>query len=1069
MQTQNRVSSIHRVAFLFANVAILGFGALYASSTKPPTKRVKAKAPVVDKIDYNRDIRPILAGKCFACHGADPKAIRAGLRLDDRTSATSALESGKHAIVVGSPAKSELISRINAKSDDERMPPPSTNKILTNEEKDLLKRWIAEGAEYKPHWAFVAPVRPALPAVRDAKWVRSPIDRFVLAKLERIGQKPAPEAEKSTLLRRVTLDLTGLPPTPNEVIAFVNDRSPKAYERVVDRLLSSPRFGERMAMDWVDYSRYADSNGYQADYERFQWRWRDYVIDAFNKNMPFDQFTVELLAGDMLPNATTDQIVATGFNRNHRLNTEGGVIAEEWRVENIIDRVETTSTVWLGLTSGCARCHDHKYDPISQKEFYGMFAYFNNVPESGSGEERPINHPPLVKAPMAGQADLLKALTKQVAAVDEKLSAIARANESKAADWKLDHDDNAASLAQGVVARYAMASTPSVVSGSAPQPKVVGKVGFEKGQRSGAATITEAGFVDLGSAGDFEANKPFSYAYWVYPTNGFGVPLSRMDSGANYRGWDSFLEYGKPAVHIIDSWPNNAIKVIAKTTLKEKAWNHVAVSYDGSSKASGVHMYVNGKESPVDVATNSLKGSIKTAVTTKIGRRTTGDYLNGKVDDVALYDRVLSAREVAAISGSHPAKPILAIPAEKRTAAQREALARLWSEDNDPAYAALSKERSELVAKREMTEAQIPTVMVMKEMDKPRDAFILIRGQYDKRGDKVSPMIPAALPPFPKGAPNNRLGLAKWIASPTNPLTARVTVNRFWERFFGVGIVLTSEDFGTRAEFPSHPELLDWLATEFVRTGWNVKSMMKEIVMSATYRQSSSMSEWAVKNDPANRFLSHGPRFRLPAETIRDQALAASGMLYEKVGGPSVRPYQPPGIWNETAHFGNLLNYVPDKGADGHRRSLYTFWKRTAAPPNMTLFDVPSRELCRVRRSRTNTPLQALALLNDVQYLEASRALAQRMLTQGGKTPRQRLGYAYLAVLGRNIHPDEAKVLETGLTARIAKYKSNPDAAKKLVSVGEWPHDAKAPDAELAAYIIAANTILNLDEAVTKE
>jgi hypothetical protein len=1058
---------------LIGPLLLVGSAALMAPSgtvAAPQSKAGSHIVPVVEKLDYNRDIRPILSAKCFACHGTDLKGLQAGLRLDLRDVATHKLTSGQIAIVPGKPQQSELVQRIALTDSPLQMPPISSKKTLTEVEKRTLKLWIAQGAEYKPHWAFIKPVRPTLPPVQSAAWVRNPIDRFILAKLEREGLKPSPEVDRATLIRRVSLDLTGIPPTPQEVDAFVKDSSPNAYEKVVDRLLASPRYGERMAMNWLDGARYADSNGYQADYERYQWRWRDWVIDAYNRNIPFDEFTIDQIAGDLLPNATLSQKIATGFNRNHRINTEGGVIPEEWRVETVIDRVETTSAVWLGLTAGCARCHDHKYDPISQKEFYQLFSYFNNVPESGTGEERPVNHPPIIKAPTDEQQTLSVQVDDRLKRADAQLSARLAANSEQAGRWTLADVGGAdTALQQGLVARYALAVSSKVMAGSAPEPKTVGNITAEAGRASGAVVIDGSSYVDLGNVGDFDTKDAFSYSVWVNPANGNGVPLSRMDSKSNYRGWDLYISGSKPAVHIINSWPANGLKVISRATIPNGQWSHIAVTYDGSAKPEGLKIYINSKPVETDVETNSLSGSIRTPVSAKIGTRTGSDGYRGKVEDVALYRRALTPAEVATMTNGDPAKALLAIAPAQRTEPQRQEIARLWSERNDPTYRDLVTARNAVAQEREKLEAQISTVMVMDEMPKPRDCYVLTRGEYDKHGAVVTAGLPAAFPPLPPGAPNNRLGLALWIASPDNPLTARVAVNRFWERFFGVGIVATSEDFGTRAEFPSHPELLDWLATEFVRLKWDMKAMQKEIVMSATYRQSSRITPDLLKHDPENRLLARGPRFRLPAEMIRDQALYAAGLLTEKQGGPSVRPYQPDGIWDEVSVYGNMHNYKHDTGQNLYRRTFYTIWKRTAAPPMLTLFDVPGRETCRVRRSRTNTPLQALVLENDVTYIEAARVLAQRMLTEGGTTPEARIAYAYRHLLCRRPTAQETAVLTTGLAKRLAKYRADTAAATQLVSEGDTPRDPKLDVSELAAYTVAASVILNLDETITKE
>ncbi len=1042
----------------------LGFAAIWLVGA---AVAIDGKGPAV-KIEFNRDVRPILSN-CMKCHGHDSGEGYAGLRLDSFDGATKTLPSGHRAIVPGEPDKSELIRRVFSTDPKVLMPPPDSHKVLKDDEKKTLRAWIEQGAEYRVHWAFVKPVRPKAPEVSDRRWVRNGIDPFILAKLEAAGLKPAPEADKATLLRRVTLDITGLPPTPDELDAFLRDQKPGAYERVVDRLLRSPRYGERMAMDWMDYSRYADSNGYQADFERYQSRWRDWVIGAFNADMPYDRFTIDQLAGDLLPNATTDQKLATAFNRNHRINTEGGVIAEEWRVEGVVDRVETTSAIWLGLTAGCARCHDHKYDPFTQKDFYRLYAYFNNVPESGTGEERPINHPPTMRAPTHEQSAKLDELKKRIADLDARMAKRVAANEGRAAGWKVDAQ--LPSVREGLVLRTRVdGQSPSAQGAQGPvtAPTASGKVGYEAGRASGALTTSKDGYFDLGSVGDFERDHPFSYGGWVKPNKLEGTPFGKMDSGKAYRGWELSLFDGRPQTHVISNWPENALKVFAKSPIAAGKWTHLFVTYDGSSKAAGLKIYVDGKPIEVGVERDALSGSIRTEVTAKIGRRTDSEFFDGAVDDFAVFDRALSADEVGTLASTNPALPLLSVPAASRTKEQTKELARLWSLDHEPAFRQMDDERRAAGAEYGKLDASIPTVMVMQEMEKPRDCFILNRGQYDRPGEKVDAGLPSFLPPLPKGAPNNRLGLAEWIASPENPLTARVTVNRLWERFFGNGIVSTVEDFGTRAEYPTHPELLDYLATEFIRLKWSLKAVIREIVTSAAYRQSSKVDQAKLEADPQNRLVSRGPRFRLPGEVIRDQALFVSGLLVEQLGGPSVRPYMPDGVWDETNFYGNLRNYMHDKGPGLHRRSLYTIWKRTAAPPNMLLFDVPSRETCRVRRARTDTPLQALTLLNDTTYLEAARVLAQNVMRKAS-TPEARLAYAFRAVLVREPTAEELELLLAGLRKKIASYRANPERAREMVFVGDAPIDLGLDRAELAAYTIVASTLLNLDEAVTKE
>ncbi len=1058
-------SAVVRALPALLSASVLGIA--FAASVAPQKPKPKAPAQAKKTIDYNRDVRPILSDKCFHCHGADPGSLMAGLRLDNFKDATAKRSNGQHGIVPGKPSISRLIVRINAEA-PMQMPPPSSQKKLTAEEKRILRQWILEGAEYKEHWAFVAPAMPKIPSVKDKLWPKNTIDYFILSKIEEHGLKPSAEADRATLIRRVTLDITGLPPTIEETEAFVNDKSPNAYERLVDRLLASPRYGERMAMDWMDDARYADSNGYQADYERFQWRWRDWVINAFNKNMPYSQFTVEQLAGDMLPNPTLDQMIATGFNRNHRINTEGGVIAEEWRVETVIDRLETTSAVWLGLTTGCARCHDHKYDPISQKEFYSLYSYFNNVPESGTGEERPVNHPPYIDAPYPDQAAKMKDLNASISEMEKESKDIILANVEKAQDWVLTENKPLPSLSEGLAARYQLSAQLGVF-GNAPKPSASGQVSYEAGRVSGSVAVSDKGFVDLGNVGDFDKGQAFSFGAWINPQDGNGAVISRMDEGNNYRGWDLFLQDRRPAPHFISNWPSDAVKVISKEQIPLNAWSHVFVTYDGSGKKEGIKIYINGRSVLHDAERDSLTGSLRTNVSAKIGRRTPGAINRSKVDDLTIYSRALSAEEVASLAGSHLATAILSVPKDKRTAEQKSELSRLWLLEHNPEFAKLTQRLTQTLADRNKLKSEIPSVMVMQEMPKPRKTNVLIRGAYDKPGAEVKANLPKVFGGMPKTLPNNRLGFAKWVASAENPLTSRVAMNRLWERFFGTGIVPTTEDFGTRAEFPSHPELLDFLAVDFVKKGWNMKAAIKQIVMSATYRQTSKVTPQLLKADPTNKLLARGARFRLQGEILRDNALAVSGLLNEKIGGKSVFPYQPEGLWNETAAFGNLLNYKHATDGSQYRRSLYTFWKRTAAPPNMTLFDVPTREICRVRRARTNTPLQALTLLNDETYLEASKMLAQRMILEGGKTPEERIRFAFRTVLARNPSAQEVSILLNGLNKRLAKYGADEASAKKLLMVGESKLDASIKPADGAAYMILASTLLNMDETVTKE
>jgi Protein of unknown function (DUF1553)/Protein of unknown function (DUF1549)/Planctomycete cytochrome C len=827
-----------------------------------------------EKVGFNRDIRPILSENCYYCHGPDEKHREEDLRLDIREEAIKA-----GAITPGNPEKSELIVRVFSDDEEEIMPQPKTHKVLTAEQKDLLKRWVAEGAEYEAHWAFTAPQHPPVPAVKSkAAAFGNGIDAFILQKLEKENITLAAPADPHTLIRRVTFDLTGLPPSPADVNAFVNacrnadgsgfTISKTAYEALVDRLLASPTYGENMARQWLDYARYADSHGFQTDSSRTMWPWRDWVIRAFNENKPFDQFTIEQLAGDLLPNPTNAQVVATGFHRNHRINGEGGLIPEEWRIENIIDRVDTTGATWLGLTLGCARCHDHKYDPISQKEFYQMFSFFNNIAETG--------------------------------------------------------------VAVGALNRSGGNLDPMIRVGSAEQIKQAQEL------------------------------------------------QSKIDK--------------------INATLKDAEKKIAAA---QSAWEKSKLSHD---------------QTPAEIKKIIMSGG-------------------------------------------------------KRSKAQKALVDQYYRSTVDPTYKQIVAEREQLIKQLNSLDKSTPLTMVMKELPTPRKAFILKRGQYTDPGEEVTANTPVVLPPLPAGAPRNRLTLAQWIVSPTNPLTARVWVNRQWEHFFGYGIVKTSENFGMQSDPPSHPELLDWLASEFISSGWNMKAMMKRMVMSATYRQASlvkTMPKELLEKDPYNRLLARAPRLRLPAEAIRDQALSISGLLDRTIGGPSVRPYMPKGVWDETSVYGDLRNYQHDANGGLYRRSLYTIWKRTAAPPSMLIFDSSPREICTVKRSSTNTPLQALALLNESTYVEAARVLAQRMMLEGGKDPAQRIAWAFRQATQRDATSEEMAVLQKSFQQSLATYRAAPTEASKLIETGESPI-AKVDPIELAAYTVTANVILNLDEVITRD
>ena len=1026
-------------------------------------------------VDFARQVRPILSANCFQCHGPDEKHRKADLRLDVRKGAFADL-GGYYAIVPGKPDESELYLRLIEEDSVSRMPPPKSHKSLTADEIDLIRRWIEQGAKWKDHWAFVPPKRPPLPAVRNQTWPRNPIDYFILARLEREGLEPAAEADRRTWIRRVTLDLTGLPPTPAEVHAFLADRSPEAYERVVDRLLRSPHYGEHMARYWLDAARYGDTHGLHLDNYREMWPYRDWVIQAFNSNMPFDQFTLEQLAGDLLPNATLDQKIASGFNRTHVTTSEGGSIAEEVYVRNVVERVEGFGTVFLGMTIGCARCHEHKFDPVSQKEFYQLFAFFNNLdgnPLDGNRKDPP----PVVQVPLPGREQRLAEVRSQLEKIAEQLAQRRQAAEREFQNWLEQAQKQRAdqpSLPKGELAHFALDETDGNEVRSDPPAKSVGRVqgtvAWVAGKYGRAFQFDGKTHLELGDVGRFERDKGFSYGAWVYIDSPItGTVLSRMDDGAAHRGYDLYIGGGKVYVHLIHHWPNNAIRINTKKPLAVKKWQHVFITYDGSSKAEGVRVFIDGKPAQVEITHNSLTGSIRTDKAFRIGRRTPGAPFRGKIDDVRLFGRQLTPQEVAAVAGTDPIGPLLAIEPSKRTPEQTETLRRHFLETRDEPYRRLLAERSRWQAEEKKALAMVATTLVFKERPKPKDAYVLIRGAYDRKGEKVERATPAVLLPWRDEWPKNRLGLAKWLLDPNHPLTARVAVNRFWQQCFGVGIVRTAEDFGSQGEVPSHPQLLDYLAVDFIESGWNVKRLMKMMVLSATYRQSSQATPEKLARDPENRLLSRGPRFRLDAEMLRDQALAVSGLLVRKIGGPSVKPPQPSGIWEAVGYTSsNTARFKADTGDKIFRRSLYTFWKRTAPPPAMTIFDAPSRESCTVRRERTNTPLQALVLMNERQFVDAARALAQRIMTEGGSTIEDRIRFAFELVTARLPDEDELRVLRNLYTEQLQHYRKDVSAAKQLLNGGDFKPKADLPADELAAWTMVGNLLLNLDEVVNK-
>ncbi len=1022
-------------------------------------------------VNFDREVRPILSENCFTCHGPDEQKRQRGLRLDVKEGPFGDRgHFGGPIVVPGSFARSLLHRRITSEDASERM--PWGREALTDDQIEIIRLWIDQGAEWKTHWSFIPPRRPALPPVQNRDWPRNPIDYFVLARLERDGLSPSPEADRATLIRRVTRDLTGLPPTPAEVNAFLGDDVPNAYEELVDRLLQSPRYGERMAVEWLDAARYADTSGYQSDAERHMWRWRDWVIDAYNANTPFDQFTIEQIAGDMLPDASLEQEIATGFNRNHSQNGEGGIIPEEYLVENVVDRVETTSTVWLGLTMGCARCHDHKFDPITQKEFYQVFAHFNNIPERGKAFKQG-NSPPFVKAPTADQQAQLAELDSELRAAEQEFSGLE--SETTAAQKRWEESLLASArvdwvLRDQLVARYPFnGDIVGLHTGKRVNPRLEdGHPHFVSGRLGAAAGFDGKRFIDAGDVANFGYDDKFTLAAWIYPRAPDGVIVSRAREGEEgEQGYGLYLNGGRVQINLSERWLDDGVRVQTQDALPLNEWRHVLVTYDGSRIPTGFRIYVNGRSQALTHLLDGMNNPIQMDEPLRIGASgAPRPRFQGHIDDVRIYEASLTPGQAAVVSTAESVSEIARLAPEKRTQAQSDKVRLCFLDQYAPQHIRQAWRRLvELKRQREQLWDSFPTVMVMQENEPRRDTFRLIRGAYDSPGEKVSPGVPAILPPLPESQERNRLTFARWLVDPSNPLPARVTVNRFWQMYFGRGLVKTSEDFGVQGERPTHPELLDWLATTFISSGWDVKAMQRTIVTSATYRQSSKVTPALLKKDPDNRLLARGPRFRLPAPMIRDQALAIAGLLVEKIGGPSVKPYQPPGLWTELAG----QDYQQDHGEDLYRRSLYTFWKRTAAPPSMVTFDSATRETCIVRQTRTNTPLQALNLMNDVTYVEASRMVAERMIAEGGTTPEQRVSFAYHLATAREPEPEEEKVLIDGFYHHLDRYRSDRMAALKLVSEGEYPRNQALDVAELASYTILASLILNLDETLTKE
>lgn len=1024
------------------------------------------------RIEFNRDIRPILSDKCFGCHGPDSGHRKAGLRLDRQQDAMAPAKSGAIALVPGDPAKSHLLARILSTDADEVMPPPESKlPRLSKTEAELIQRWIREGAEYQPLWSFISlrPVPVPRASANPQIPLRNPIDHLVAARLTSKGLGLRPEARKETLLRRVCLDLTGLPPSPDLVRSFLADTSPSAYEKLIDTLLQSPAFGEKMASDWLDVSRYADSYGFQVDRDRTVWQWRDWVLDAFNRNLPFDQFVTWQLAGDLLPNPTDEQILATAFNRLHQQESEGGSVEEEYRVEYVSDRVQTFGTAFLGLTLECAKCHDHKFDPISQRDFYRLFAFFDDIDEAGLyayfHADAPTPSAKLLSEDSKKKEVALRETLLQAESLVKK-----REGELEEAFRTWLASSKSALQTPGEIARFSFDGDKiqdelhpgKAVALSGDNARVPGRSGS-------AVRFSGDDRMDLPAA-NFNRADAFTISLWIQTPDikerAVIFHRSKAWTDAASRGFELLLEDGKLKWSLIRFWPGDAASIQCTQPVKAGEWTHVTVSSDGSGTAAGLHLYVNGKIAETVIIRDGLTRDITPGKDNlSLGERMRDrGFKNGLIDEVRVFECELAPLQVHALVDAAQIQPILDKPAAELSPDERSGL-KAWfralqSTRKESPYAAALEElkaaRNQLL---KHLEAQ-PEIMVMRELPAPKKAFVLFRGQYDQRREEVFAGTPESLPAFPPNSPRNRLGLAQWLTNPNHPLLARVTVNRFWQTLFGRGLVRTAEDFGSQGTPPEYPELLDWLAHEFISSGWNVKSILRTIVLSQTYRQESTAPLPQISEDPENTLLARGARFRLSAEAIRDCFLSASGLLVEKLGGPPVTPYEMSEAFRPTA---------ADKGEGSRRRSLYTRWRRTSPPPAMMAFDASRRAVCSARRERTNTPLQALILLNGPQYVEAARSLGERLWKMHREDLPGMIEEAFVTCLSRSPDAEERTICTALYAEQLRYFQSHPEEAGALLKVGQAPLAAQISHAEVAAAAVLAQTLLNHDESVVKQ
>jgi hypothetical protein len=1035
-------------------------------------------------VDYNQHVKPILSDKCFACHGPDQKKQKAGLRLDKSENAFASLTEspGKVAIDPGSLRGSEVFRRILSTDPEVVMPTPDSHLTLSAYEKAVLIKWIKDGAEYKPHWAFVKPELSAIPTIQNKSWAITPIDYFIASKLETNQLAPAQEADKETLLRRLSFDLTGLPPTLAEIDRHLQDKSPNAYEKEVDRLLQSPHYGERMAVDWLDLARFADSHGYTVDRLRDMSPYRDWVIKAFNENQPYDTFVHWQLAGDLMPNPTKDMRIATAFNRNHQQNMEGGIIEEEFQAEYVVDRANTFGDAFLGISVGCAKCHDHKYDPISQKNYYEIFSFFNNVREAGQISWDDALPTPTMMLPSEEQQKVLTFLKTSIQEEQDALVQIQKEGTTPFDNWIKSTTYRSLSsqtLPQKGLIAYFPFEKGSLINQANPKEKafVTREFGQKEkeivgeGKHGNGLKLNGDAWLDLDQIGVFHNSEPFTIGIWVTipseMSEGVLFHKSEAERLYNYRGYHVYLRKdGTLEMNMAHTAPSNAIAKVSKLKVPRNKWIHLTMTYDGSSRAGGMKLYLNGQEvamiTEVDQLTLGTLFKRDTQPGLQIGAWYRGNgFKNGLIDDITVHNRTLTAYEVGVLASVKSWQSIAAKPPKELTEADKEVLRAYYFSAE---YTATQKQLAKLHTLRKTlmdSSASVPQLMIMQESLIPKQSHLLKRGNYDAPGEKVYPSTPEALLAFPKNLPKNRYGLAQWLTHPDHPLTSRVVVNRLWQNLFGTGLVKTSEDFGNQGEMPSHPELLDYLAVSFMKSGWNIKKIMREMVMSATYRQSSYADKNRINRDPENSLLARGPVNRLTAEMLRDNALVASGLLVDSIGGKSVKPYQPPGLWEI-----NNTKYKPDSGEAMYRRSLYTIIKRSVPNPTLGTFDAPSRSYCMIRRQETNTPLQALVTLNDPTYVEPCIVLGEQMAR--GDASSKSILRTYRKLTGRYPQKKELSMLVDIQAKEKEKFKQSPDKMRGWLQAGQYKVDPALDPTQVASYAVVASVILNSDATITK-